>query len=466
MLRLIKNSLFCLLLVLATPSAFAFSLLGPYAAWQDELKMYIPGTIGGPMNLGEEYRWNLRTVYYAYDESFLNYFGSNGVAAIEAAIKILNDLPAVTNMSANLSEYPLNTTRVNYRAAALNLLDLKSTALTFLLEEMGLTSAENFVWTLRDHRHLPGDVLQFLVIKRNFDPVTWEPSSFVNGTLYTYSIFHSPDPHLADAVESPVDPLAIPYTSVASLISSLSPGSYYTGLTRDDAGGLRYLLRSSNLNVENVVSNGVSGPSNGSGFGGTNNFPWWPIGVTNQFGTNATNFATNATNFVATALRPGIEKLTFVRVQYDSILGQNLTPITNTWTETIYTNRLTGLPTQQRLERAVTAPDFLFSAEDLGLGTGGYPVILRRTDTTGWADFDGLNGQAALDGPGIIQPSIVISFSKLGPSFVNQSPNFLSEASPAFIEFIWGSYDGTTNAPIVYPSGTSIKSLESMVLGR
>jgi hypothetical protein len=369
-------------------------------------------------------------------------------------------------MSSNLSEYPLNTTRVNYRAAAINLLDLKSTALTFLLEEMGLTSAENYVWTLRDERHLPGGVIQFLVIKRNFDPVTWEPSSFVNGTLYTYTIFHSPAPHQADAVESPVDPLAIPYTSVASLISSLSPGSYYTGLTRDDAGGLRYLLRSSNLNVENVVSNGVSGPSSGSS---STNFPWNPIGITNQIGTNLINtnqVATNLTNFIATALRPGIEKLTFVRVQYDSILGQNLTPITNTWTETIYTNRLTGLPTQQRLERVVTTPDFLFSAEDLGLNASGYPVVLRRTDTTGWADFNGINGSAALDGPGIIQPSIVITFSKIGPYFVNQSPNFLSEASPAFIGFIWGSYDGTTNVPIVYPSGTSIKSLESTVLGR
>lgn len=230
MLRLIKNSFICLLLVLAAPLASAFSLLGPYAAWQDDLKMYRAGRIGGPMNLGEEYRWNLRTVYYSYDESFLNYFGTNGVAAIEAAIKILNDLPATTNMTADLTEFPLNTTRVNYRAAALNLIDLKSAALNTLLEEMGLASAEEYTWTLRDERHLPGNVLQFLVIKRNFDPVTWEPSSYVNGVLYTYSISHSANPHQADAVEVPVDPMAIPYTSVASYYSSLIPGNYYTGL--------------------------------------------------------------------------------------------------------------------------------------------------------------------------------------------------------------------------------------------
>jgi hypothetical protein len=34
--------------------------------------------LGGPMNLGEEYRWNMPTLYYAVDQSFLDYFGSNG----------------------------------------------------------------------------------------------------------------------------------------------------------------------------------------------------------------------------------------------------------------------------------------------------------------------------------------------------------------------------------------------------
>ena len=33
-------------------------------------------------NLGEEYRWNSPVVTYSYDESLLNYFGSNGVVAV------------------------------------------------------------------------------------------------------------------------------------------------------------------------------------------------------------------------------------------------------------------------------------------------------------------------------------------------------------------------------------------------
>ncbi len=31
-------------------------------------------------------------------------------------------------------------------------------------------------------------VLIYGVIKRNFDPVTWQPSSYINGTLYSYYI--------------------------------------------------------------------------------------------------------------------------------------------------------------------------------------------------------------------------------------------------------------------------------------
>jgi hypothetical protein len=39
----------------------------------------------------------------------------------------------------------------------------------------------------------------------------------------------------------------------------------------------------------------------------------------------------------------------------------------------------------------------------------------------------------------------------------------LSE-STATTNFIWGSYDGSTNAPILYPSGASIMALENEIL--
>jgi hypothetical protein len=123
--------------------------------------------------------------------------------------------------------------------------------------QLGLVEAENWVWCLHDRD--PGnacpDTAVYLVIKRNFDPSftavdVLQPSSYVNGTLYSYQIYEicAGSPFLADAVEYPVDPVGRPYTSVAG--GYLDFGGYYDSLTRDDVGGLRYLLRTNNLNVE------------------------------------------------------------------------------------------------------------------------------------------------------------------------------------------------------------------------
>ena len=49
-------------------------------------------------NLGEEYRWNSPVLTYSYDESFLNYFGSNGVVAVEKAMEILNSIPPASSI--------------------------------------------------------------------------------------------------------------------------------------------------------------------------------------------------------------------------------------------------------------------------------------------------------------------------------------------------------------------------------
>src|ERR1035441_4035821 len=84
---------FTVAVVLALSSAHlaAFSLLGPYADWMTPALNYrLPGDIGGPMNIGEGYRWNVPVVTYAFDQSFLDYFGSNGAAAVERAIQMLD----------------------------------------------------------------------------------------------------------------------------------------------------------------------------------------------------------------------------------------------------------------------------------------------------------------------------------------------------------------------------------------
>ncbi len=142
------------LLACGTRPAAGFSLLGPLAnspdTWQiPDIGYGLGEDIGAPKNLGEEYRWNTPVIYYAFDQSFLDYFGSNGVWAVEQAIAVLNGLTNFSQYSADLSEVPLETRRVNYRAQALHLLDLKTIALYLTLEELGLTKPDQYVWTLR-----------------------------------------------------------------------------------------------------------------------------------------------------------------------------------------------------------------------------------------------------------------------------------------------------------------------------
>jgi hypothetical protein len=86
-------------------SAFAFALLGPFAPWMTAQLSYQDGfSIGGPMDIGQGYRWNVPVVTYGYDPSFIEYFGTNGVAAVEAAIQILNDVPPASSVV--LTNYP------------------------------------------------------------------------------------------------------------------------------------------------------------------------------------------------------------------------------------------------------------------------------------------------------------------------------------------------------------------------
>lgn len=288
MVRTIKQFSWVAILTAGVLNAGAFALIGPNnEAYQSPDIGYNPnpnisGQPTGPKNLGEEYRRNTPVLYYSFDQNFLDYFGSNGVVAIEKAIEVFNGL-ALTNLtdySADLAEFPLEATRVNYQATALGLTDLKSTTMSVLTDQLGLTHPDRYVWTLharelRGPGPCPADMV-YSVIKRNFDPVFTAPnqlqsSSYVNGTLYTYRIVEycttdaSPiPPMLADATEFQLDPLAGTFTAVAAggpapllfsgirfgVQAGLVQGSFYTGLTRDDVGGLRYLMRTNNINIE------------------------------------------------------------------------------------------------------------------------------------------------------------------------------------------------------------------------
>jgi hypothetical protein len=484
MLELVKKSLCGLVLAGGALSAGAFSLIGPFDTWQvNTIGYQLGGDIGGPQNLGEEYRWNTPVIVYGFDSSFLDYFGARGVEAIERQIENLNKLPAFSEMSRDLSEFPIDTRRFNYKATALGIVDLGSYALASMVEQLGLAASERYVWTLRSRTATPDPLIfNYVTIKRNFDPITYEPSSYVNGTLYTYQIMVTGPGPIVEAVEVVVDPLAPSVTAVSALadgggsmdlrgtITLKSDGMFYTGLTRDDVGGLRYLYSKSNINTENLATNVVGGAFGGGGgtplSGDGGSFSWWtPVsgGTPQQGGGGAAvggggatgGTGTNGVAVVVTAPRPGVDKLRFVRSSFDSAYGQFVTNFV-VYTDTFLTNSTLR---QQVVSKVVVQPDIVFSASDLGVNAAGVP--LRLTRTAGFVNnsgITGIGGRAGLNGPGQISGLAQITFSKIGPWFFNVSETTEETATKGFA---WGSFDGSTNAPVVYPSGTSIRDLEA-----
>lgn len=288
MVQQLRN--FCLVaaLTLSGVNAFGSAFLGPQnEPYQVPVNGFngngLDGLPTGPKNLGEEYRRNTPVLYYSFDQNFIEYFGTNGMAAVDAAFAVYNRMTNVSSYSENLSEFALESRRVNYQALALFLYDLKSATMALIIEQLGLAQPDRYTWVLHNRYNdgsapCPGGQ-NYTVVMRNFDLVNsaltqLQPSKYVNGTLYSYRIVEYCEQDnspiidmLSDAVEFSVDPLASTFTPVASgfgespfllggtaftTLDGLGTGSYYTGLTRDDIGGLRYLLRSSNVNIESA----------------------------------------------------------------------------------------------------------------------------------------------------------------------------------------------------------------------
>jgi hypothetical protein len=138
----------CCFIVFSSVRASAFALLGPFESWMQETNgLRQQGDIGGPMCIGNEYRWNVPVVTYGFDPSFIQYFGTNGVAAVESAIQIINSLPPASENA--LTNYPYNTQHFNGTAQGEYLLDIKSTTLYLLLEQMGLAQPTRYIFVLQ-----------------------------------------------------------------------------------------------------------------------------------------------------------------------------------------------------------------------------------------------------------------------------------------------------------------------------
>jgi hypothetical protein len=455
MFRFLKATGLALTILATAMSAKGFALLGLPDTWQATgIGYQLVGNdwnadIGGPMNLGEEYRWNVPVITYGFDSSFVTYYGKRGMDEVRKAVAIINNLPAMSKVSSDLHEFSTDTRRQNYRAQSLLIFDLKSTSLAFLVNALGLASPERYVFTIEARIPLVGGGNEYHIIMRNFDPRTLFPSAYVNDILYTWRIGPVfpmfPNSQSVGNVDltltTPLDPNAPAYTTVASALDSqltlpLSVGDFYTGLTRDDVGGLRYLYAGkgpyANYNLEGLNPNVTTNSTTGSGSA------WGAIG---------------SGSAITVALRPGVDKVKLKEVKFDSTLGAFIT-VTNSFTDTYITN---GNRVTQRLQVQITQPDILFAAEDQDV------FLLTRQFGAGNlvnnAQIDGVARPGA--GPGIIQTipataRIVLVFNKIGPTFINTDfptgPD-VTDQQNAVTNFVWGSFDGTTNEPFIYPVG-------------
>ncbi len=475
--------LFAALLSALPPVANGFALLGPFKnrtnnapdPWQGKPYAGLPGglgyelhgDIGGPMFLSEGYRWNIPVVYYGFDKAFVDYFGQPGIDAVESAIAILNALPPASEMSADLTEFPLDVKGQDAAAAALNLIDLKSYSLSLLLEQLGLANPERFVWGLRGRQVITSQnqlLTNYTVARMNFDPVTYSASQSVNGVLYHYQVFDGFGPTGAEWASAAewfqLDPLYEPYSSVAgglgssdfqlgdspngdfwsSLVwSGLSSGEFFTGLTRDDVGGLRFLLRSNNVVFEPLIE-GVTGTG------------------------------TNLINFTNIALRGGVEKLTFLRLPLEISTGRFL-QTTNTFLDRYYTINTTAVTATQALQRVVWRPDILFTARDLGaklehFGNARWfsaDSIVERSGTSGWQNHSALNSGIGRGGPGLIPPGATITFSTPG-KYVLGSDRETPRSIPYLLQ--WASFGGPGGSLVPHLGPAPTEEIVHLGVGR
>jgi hypothetical protein len=479
MLRFTPFVLIALLLTGSVQRLAAFSLNGPAAPFMtirlgyDVNPQIWPNGQGwggaGPMALGEEYRLNYPTVTYGFTPTFLEYFGQRGVAEIDKAAAILNALPSMDTI--NINDYPLLSQRVNHRASALSLVDVKSLALSVFVNQMGLADPSRFVYVLRNRFVPTPNSTNFFVIPRNFDPDTWKHSPYINGQLWTYTGIADGDTRSIIRLQ-PVDPLALgglinsPVAAGVAGNQVLLDGGFWTGLTRDDVGGLRYIYRRNNYNLETAPTNsfraGIGAPVTGG-----SSSPW----TTPNFGTNtggAIPGVGTQTNFVDLALRPGIGSIRFVRLNAESVLG-SFRSNTIAFVDRFVTN---GVEQQQTLARITSAPDILFGAGDLqGDDTGPngfnfYQAAAQTWNSTG-------DGTTSF-GPGTIPPafgaapSLILTLNSVGPTILNGiigGTAFLSEANSLGRLWLWGSFDGSAEEPIVYPDRLNTELIEQAVLG-
>ena len=158
------------------------------------------------------------------------------------------------------------------------------------------------------------------------------------------------------------------------------------------------------------------------------------------------------------ALRQGVEKITFVRHDYDSLFNRFFYPVTNNYSVMAMTN---NTPILQSFQRIVTRPDILIAAADLLNDIPNVPTVDHIGSSPIFTNLPSPIVPAPA-GPGVIQGPYTLTFNKAGPVHLNTGP-FLTDEESSILYFIWASFDGSTNAPTIY-GGTSLTDLSQQVL--
>ena len=123
-------------------SSRGFVMIGPMLATEvtgGGADFNITDDLGGPKELKHFFRWNNPFLTYTFDQSFVRYFGLEGMDAVHDAFRVVNDFFVPADGSYNgvssidyardgfLSNY--NTTWVNTTAQNGQIIDIKSLTL-------------------------------------------------------------------------------------------------------------------------------------------------------------------------------------------------------------------------------------------------------------------------------------------------------------------------------------------------
>jgi hypothetical protein len=484
---------------------FGFALNGPImpyqAALRDSLKTEYKGVLA-PQERDEEYRWNVPVITYGFDQPFFNYFGTNGINSIEENFKILNNLPPISQITDQvLSNYLFSAEDVNAQATALSMIDLKTYSMPVILEHCGLSQPESFVWSPRSrtvYSPAPNAIFtNWTVMIRNYDPITRLPSAVVNGVTYTYSV--------AGDVMAPLP--AFSSTAASGILGAgrFGAGFYghaFWGLTYDDVGAFRQIYATNNFNMERTLPNIFLRSAAAGGGGGSSDFggsiwdgPFVSVngavsggiwdGILTSSTTNGLGGGTTTTNTATTNLfagvnigfRGGLDKITFVRVNFDSLLAQGFLALTNNFGDQFITN---GIIRTQQVGRQILTPDMMFRTADLGLrGLLMVPVPARDYTVAPINNYD-INIPASslaagnvgpdgpnefINGPGILFPGHELVFSNILPWYYNETTGPTDGPFDAAGALgVWATFDGAS-IKTIYPNfmNLQISDLELLV---